>query len=99
MELQVRDERQLKALTGLSQPQFDHLVPVFSAIYTEKQQQAYEDGVAAGTRDRKPGGGAKGKLRSLADWRKGFRSALSASSVLLLVRRDDVAAYVPIRIR
>ena len=67
MELQVRDERQLKALTGLSQAQFDHLVPVFSDIYTEKQQQAYEAGVAAGTRHRKPGGGAKGKLRTLAD--------------------------------
>ena len=67
MELQVRDERQLKALTGLSQTQFDHLVPVFSTIYTEKQQQEYEEGVAAGTRRRKPGGGAKGKLRTLAD--------------------------------
>lgn len=67
MELQVRDERQLKALTGLSQTQFDHLVPVFSTIYTEKQQQEYEDGVAAGTRRRKPGGGAKGQLRTLAD--------------------------------
>ena len=67
MELQVRDERQLKALTGLSQAQFDHLVPVFSDIYTEKQQQAYEAGVAAGTRRRKPGGGAKGQLRTLAN--------------------------------
>ena len=67
MELQVRDERQLKALTGLSQTQFDPLVPVFSTIYTEKQQQEYEEGVAAGTRRRKPGGGAKGKLRTLAD--------------------------------
>jgi hypothetical protein len=51
----------------LSQSQFDHLVPLFSAIYTEKQQQEYENGVAAGTRRRKPGGGAKGKLRTLAD--------------------------------
>jgi hypothetical protein len=67
MKIPVRDDRQLKALTGLSQAQFDHLVPVFSDIYTEKQQQAYEVGVAAGTRRRKPGGGAKGKLPPLAD--------------------------------
>ena len=33
MGLQIRDERQMKALTGLSQDQFDHLLPFFSAIY------------------------------------------------------------------
>jgi serine protease Do len=39
------------------------------------------------------------KLHGMDDWRKHFRSALGAGSVLLLVRRDEVAAYVPIRIR
>ena len=67
MGIQARDERQLKALTGLSQAQFDQLVPVFSERYTAKQQQAYEEGVALGTRIRKPGGGAKGKLATMAD--------------------------------
>ena len=33
MGLQIRDERQMKALTGLSQAQFDYLLPVFSDIY------------------------------------------------------------------
>jgi hypothetical protein len=33
MELQIRDERQRKALTGLSQAQFDSLLPVFSNLY------------------------------------------------------------------
>jgi hypothetical protein len=32
MGLQIRDDRQMKALTGLSQDQFDHLLPVFSDI-------------------------------------------------------------------
>ena len=32
MGLQIRDERQMKALTGLSQAQFDYLLPVFSDI-------------------------------------------------------------------
>ena len=67
MGLQIRDERQMKALTGLSQDQFDHLLPVFSAIYQAAQQHTYEKGVASGTRWRKPGGGSKGKLPTMAE--------------------------------
>ena len=67
MGLQIRDERQMKALTGLSQAQFDHLLPVFSDIYRATQQQTYEQGVESGTRRRKPGGGSKGKLPTMAD--------------------------------
>ncbi len=32
MEIQIRDDRQMKALTGLSQAHFDYLLPVFSDI-------------------------------------------------------------------
>jgi hypothetical protein len=67
MGLQIRDERQMKALTGLSQAQFDHLLPVFSDIYRAIQQQTYEEGVQAGTRRRHPGGGSKGKLPTMAE--------------------------------
>jgi len=67
MGLHIRDDRQMKALTGLSQAQFDHLLPVFSDIYKATQQQTYEQGVASGTRRRKPGGGSKGKLPTMAD--------------------------------
>jgi Helix-turn-helix of DDE superfamily endonuclease len=67
MGMLIRDERQMKALTGLSQAQFDALLPVFSDIYQAAQQQTYEDGVKSGTRRRKPGGGFKGKLPTLAD--------------------------------
>src|ERR1044072_5373432 len=67
MGLQIRDERQMKALTGLSQDQFDHLLPFFSAIYEATQQKTYEAGVDSGTRTRKPGGGAKGKLPTMAE--------------------------------
>ena len=52
----------MKALTGLSQAQFDSLLPVFSAIYRAAQQHAYEEGSQAGTPRRRPGGGSKGKL-------------------------------------
>jgi hypothetical protein len=67
MGLQIRDDRQMKALTGLSQDQFHHLLPVFSDIYQVTQQKAYEDGLTSATRVRKPGGGCKGKLPTMAD--------------------------------
>ena len=67
MGLHMRDDRQMKALTGLSQAQFDHLLSVFSDIYRTTQQKTYEEGVASGTRRRKPGGGSKGKLPTMAD--------------------------------
>jgi hypothetical protein len=57
----------MKALTGLSQAQCDHLLPVFSDIYQTTQQQTYEQGVESGTRRRKPGGGSKGKLPTMAE--------------------------------
>ena len=61
MGLIIRDDRQIKALTGLSQAQFDRLLPVFSDIYQTTQQQTYEQGIESGTRVRTPGGGSKGK--------------------------------------
>src|SRR5438093_6709839 len=67
MGLQIRDERQMKALTGLSQAQFDSLLPVFSDLYRAAQQHAYEEGSQSGTRRRRPGGGSKGKLPTMAE--------------------------------
>ena len=67
MGLLIRDDRQMKALTGLSQVQFDYLLPVFTDIYQAARQHTYEKGVASGTRRRHPGGGSKGKLPTMAD--------------------------------
>jgi hypothetical protein len=67
MGIQIRDDRQMKALTGLSQAQFDYLLPVFSDIYQATQQNTYAEGVESGTRTRKPGGGSKGKLPTIAE--------------------------------
>ena len=53
MGLHIRDERQMKALTGLSQAQFDHLLSVFSDISQAAQQQAYATGLASGIADRR----------------------------------------------
>lgn len=67
MVLRVRDDRHMRSLTGLSQSQFDQLLPTFATVYQEAQQEAYEKGMAAGTRQRKLGGGAKGKLPTISD--------------------------------
>ena len=67
MGMLIRDDRQMKALTGLSQAQFDPLLSVFNDIYRATQQQTYEAGVEAGTRRRQPGGGSKGKLATMAE--------------------------------
>lgn len=67
MVIEIRDDRHMRSLTGLSQTQFNRLLPMFATVYEENQQAAYEKGVVAGTRQRKPGGGCKGKLPTLAD--------------------------------
>ena len=67
MGIQIRDDRQMKALTGLSRAQFDSLLPVFRDISQATQQQAYAGGVESGTRRRKPGGGSKGKRPTMAE--------------------------------
>lgn len=66
LPLQVRDERQLKALTGTTQEQFERLEQEFSAVYEEAQEAAYDAAVKAGKRKRKPGGGRKGVLISMS---------------------------------
>jgi hypothetical protein len=71
MVIKIRDDRQLKALTGLSFAEFDRLLPVFSAVYEAEQQRQYEQAVQAGSRQRKPHPkgprGRKSKLPSMAD--------------------------------
>lgn len=64
---EVRDDRQMRALTGLTIAQFEGLVSEFAVDYQGQQQQAYQEGLAEGTRQRRPGGGAKGKLPGVAD--------------------------------
>jgi hypothetical protein len=67
MALVIRDARQMRALTGVSQTQFDFLLPVFSHVYQAAEHKRYEDGVKTGQRRRKPSAGIKGKLPTMAD--------------------------------
>lgn len=67
MEIEIRDDRHMRALTGLSQAQFAQLLPTFSTVYQAKRQAAYEQAVQTGQRQRQLGGGRKSKLPTLAD--------------------------------
>lgn len=56
----IRDERQLKALIGMSRAKFAALAEVFAKVQQTERQHAYEQGL----KRRRPGGGQKGKLPS-----------------------------------
>lgn len=64
---EIRDDRQMRALTGLKISQFDRLAIEFRKDYQEHQQEIYLEGLAEGKRQRRPGGGQKGKLPGIAD--------------------------------
>lgn len=59
----IRDERPFKALTGTSPQEFQQLLSVFTESYDELRHEAYE--VKKATRHRQPGGGQKGKLKTM----------------------------------
>ena len=63
----VRDERQMRSLTGLSQQQFVHLTIAFEKDYQAHRETLYAEGLARGTRQRRLGGGRKGKLPRIKD--------------------------------
>lgn len=67
MSIKIRDDRHLRSLTGVAQAQFEILLDTFTIIYTQIQWQAYQDGLQAGIRKRRPGGGRKGALPTMWD--------------------------------
>lgn len=67
MQIDIRDERQMRALTGLSPEQFEQLLTAFGKSYREYIETEYIRGVVKGTRQRKPGGGQKGKLPTMSE--------------------------------
>jgi hypothetical protein len=59
MSIKIRNDSHLRSLTGLNQEQFEILLETFTATCAELREQAYQEGLAAGTRRRRPGGGGK----------------------------------------
>lgn len=62
MNLEIRDERQMRALTSMSTEKFLILEAAFALALADAKEEAYQEGLSQGKRQRKPGGGQKGKL-------------------------------------
>lgn len=60
----IHDERQFKALTGVSRAEFQRLLPVFTASY---QAIRKEQSATQANRQRQPGAGQKGKLPTMSE--------------------------------
>ena len=67
MALKIRDERQRRALTGLSEQKMTKLLAIFSQTYEAQKQQEYDQELAAGLRQRRPGAGRKSRLKESQD--------------------------------
>jgi hypothetical protein len=63
----IRDSRQLRAMTGVSEEQFEKLEKAFDDVYEEQKQNEYEEAVERGERKRKRGGGRKGSLPTIRE--------------------------------
>jgi hypothetical protein len=64
---EIRDDRQMRSLTGLSQQQLAKLAVEFEKDYQAHRQATYAESLAKGMRQRRLGGGRKGKLPRAVD--------------------------------
>ena len=62
MEPEIRDERQMRALTGIPREKLEILEAAFAKALEAEKQNRYQKQVGEGKRQRKLGGGQKGKL-------------------------------------
>lgn len=67
MSIKIRDDRHLRSLTGVSATKFEILLEAFTMTYTDMQWEAFQAGLVAGIRHRRPGGGKKGALPTMRD--------------------------------
>ena len=68
---EIRDDRQMHALTGVPAEKFSILEAAFALVLDDAKERAYQKGFAEGKRQRKPGGGQKDKLPTMHD-KRGF---------------------------
>jgi hypothetical protein len=62
MTPEIRDDRQMRALTGVPTEKLATLEGAFATALAEEKDRVYQEALAQGKRQRKPGGGQKGKL-------------------------------------
>jgi len=63
----LRDNRLMKGLTGMTVPEFNDLEKDFGQELEKEEQSRYRTALKKGKRQRKPGGGRKGELRTMYD--------------------------------
>lgn len=64
---EIRDDRQMRALTGVPAEKFSILEAALALALDDEKERIYQEGLSAGKRQRKPGGGQKGKLPTVND--------------------------------
>jgi hypothetical protein len=67
MEPEIRDDRQMRALTGVPIEKLEILEVAFAKALAAEKQSRYQKQVDAGKRQRKLGGGQKGKLPTVRE--------------------------------
>ena len=67
LRLNIRDDRQFKSLTGLSEEKFEKLCPIFCEVYEEALEEAHVQDIFQDRRKNERGGGRKGKLPTIED--------------------------------
>ena len=63
----LRSDRLMKGVTGMSVNEFQHLTEDFERNFEKEKQSKYKKGLKKGKRERKPGGGRKGKMETMYD--------------------------------
>jgi hypothetical protein len=64
---EIGDDRQMRALTGVPTEKLSSLEAAFALALDDEKEKIYREGLAKGERQRKPGGGQKGKLPCVYD--------------------------------
>ena len=67
MRPETRDDRQMRALTGVSTEKLAVLESAFATAWAEEKERVYLEQLAQGKRQRKPGAGQKGKLPTIRE--------------------------------
>lgn len=62
-----KGDRVMKAWTGISVAEFKEMIRDFEGALNQQKQLDYEEGLKKGERQRKPGGGSTGKLKTVEE--------------------------------
>ena len=67
LKFNIKDDRQFKSLTGLSEEQFEKLCPIFCDVYEEALEEIHVQDIFEERRKNERGNGRKSKLPTIKD--------------------------------